>query len=208
MGRSTVARRLRLLPNAMEARPGRRVSECKHNASVEIIRSPVAGQASREEKQMRMYGVVLDLSLRHCGDGQREADVVKTWLQQTLEFFTEDDVLYLYGNDSICEKRGEIVACITRHKVDGLRLKTASVLSQMLSVLNDDCDMEKVLLYVSNRFSVEVERDIEHAKRLNPSCEFWGIVLHGPRSEVFDKFWRVSADELTSVLLKENNEKQ
>ena len=106
--------------------------------------------------EIKVMGVVFDLSLRHSKNDKKHIDNVKYSLIEFIRAnFDDDDIMYLYHQDSFvpANRVGAQVASIANYKTQGWKLDVSSALRDTLFIIGCEPYDEKVILLVTDRLS-------------------------------------------------------
>jgi len=123
-------------------------------------------------------GLILDISLRQF-DGNSIIDTVKKEICQVLKTFDHDDTLYLYDPLEVYTHtaRGTQIGLIANYKSNGVKFDLELPFKQTLYVIaNEDCDFDRIILYITDKFVKSDQSKINKVNRLNErddvNCRF------------------------------------
>lgn len=105
---------------------------------------------------VKVIGIVLDIGQKHGSNGCRNLENVKKSLVSFVKsYMDDDDVLYLYKENSIdiVDRVGAQVGLISNFRSEGWKFELINALKQTLFVVARESYKDKVVLLISDRIS-------------------------------------------------------
>lgn len=105
----------------------------------------------------KVFGLILDLSLREAETGYRLFEEVRRQLHEVILLMDEDG-MYLYHPEvfDVLYKRGEKISTLANFETDGFKFDLTNAIKQTLFILcGEDEDSSKTILVITDRFGEE-----------------------------------------------------
>lgn len=110
----------------------------------------------QSSSDLKVIGIVFDVSLRHAPDGRRVIDHVKKGFGEFIKSVCEDDdVMYLYHPEIVdtVNRVGAQLAAISNYESDGWQFDLGLALKQTLFVLAAEPYWNRTLFFVTDRLA-------------------------------------------------------
>jgi hypothetical protein len=123
----------------------------------------------------KAIGMVLDLSLQANARGEKLSEKVRKELIRFVTMLEDDDLFYLYHPDKVIlyEQRGEQVAALGNHRLDGSKLNLRHALKQTLYVLGAELvGADRFLIFITDRIKQSEIGEIEKIMKLNSQYDY------------------------------------